>query len=77
MTWKRGVIFLVIYAVTFFALDRINGTAFDTVGLVLQVIIIAAFALASRRVGATPTTRGYIDEQGIYREEVIDDGDQT
>ncbi len=71
MTARRLIVFILVYAVTFFALDRINGTAFDLLGLLLQAVIIGAFAFAAFRVKNTPSKQGYIDEDGVYREREV------
>lgn len=76
MTFGRIVVFIIIYAVVFFALDRINGTAFDLVGLIMQAIMIGAFWLAARSVQQTPTKRSYIDEHGNYQERDVEEEDQ-
>ena len=77
MTLGRVVIFVLIYAVVFFALDRINGTAFDGVGLLFQVLLIGAFFLAARRVNQAPARQSYIDEDGNYCERDVEEGPKT
>lgn len=72
MTLGRVVVFIIIYAIIFFALDRIHGTAFDLVGLGLQAVLIGVFILAAKRVHKTPTKRGFIDENGHYQEKELD-----
>lgn len=73
MTTGRIIVFIIIYAVVFFAVDRINGTAFDLIGLLVQAALIGAFVLAARSVKATPARQAYIDETGAYRERDVED----